>query len=309
MNVVPRQFLPHGFLAVSVVMLVTVLSTTALAQSEREPAEITDRQIELNEEGVRAIISGDQEKAVAVLSESLAYGEANATYLNLGRAYQKLGNCKEAREALEKALTAPVVDDPPPRVIDKKANEYLGELDETCPEEEPANDEKDQKAAKEDSSAEEKAEKKARETEDEAEKTARKADDDQADQSIEDPGEPPTTRGGGNGLAFATIGVGAAAVGTGIFFHLQATAERNQFWDATEGENGPVIAFNDRTAAEIEQRANTYDTVGLSADIVGGALIGVGVVMLLTNDNSSESASFNIVPTRGGAAASYRVTF
>lgn len=309
MNVCIHQPGPHRTLAVLVVALVTLMSATGLAQSEREPAEITDRQIELNEEGVRAIISGDHEKAVAVLSESLAYGEANATYLNLGRAYQKLGNCQEAREALNRALTAPVVDDPPPRVIDKKAKEYLGELDEMCPEEEPADDEKDQKAARGDNGAEEKAEKKARETEDKAEKTARKADDDQADQSIEDPGEAPTTRGGGNGLAFATMGLGAAAVGTGIFFHLQATAERNQFWDATEDEDGAVIGFNDRTAAQIEQRANTYDTVGLSADIVGGALIGLGVVMLLTNDDSSESASFNIVPTRGGAAASYRVTF
>lgn len=96
----------------------TCISSVGWAQSgdaERESAQISKRQVELNEEGVRAIISGDHQKAVAVLTESLAYGDANATYLNLGRAYQKLGNCDEAREALEKALTSPVVDEPPPR--------------------------------------------------------------------------------------------------------------------------------------------------------------------------------------------------
>mgnify|MGYP006287292989 CR=1 FL=1 len=317
MNVGTAALRARRLLAAVVFLGASVFVTNVSAQSSgetREAAEISDRQIELNEEGVRAIISGDHEKAVAVLSESLAYGEANATYLNLGRAYQKLGNCKEARKALEKALTAPVVDDPPPRVIDKKANQYLAELDEACAKDQPPEAEKDAKADADEGEREteetvEKAEREAEETEDTAEKTAEKAEDTgEDDDSLEDPGPPPESKSG-NGLAIASIGAGVAFVGAGVTMHVLASQERLPVYEANEDPDQTVVPFNDQRAAEIEQRANTYDTIGLSANIAGGALIGVGVILLLTDSGTSETSSIHVTPTRDGAAASFRLQF
>ncbi|MGM0558207.1 MAG: hypothetical protein ACQEVA_17615 [Myxococcota bacterium] len=294
----------RGVLSLALLALLTFVALPAWAQSDgetREPAEISDRQIELNEEGVRAIIDGDHQKAVAVLSESLAYGEANATYLNLGRAYQKLGDCEEAREALQNALTAPAVDDPPPRVIDKKAEQYLGELEEECPKEQPA----------EEPQQEEKAEAESAETDAKVQDPEQTAEKDPQD--VKDPGPAPSqdeVDSGGNGLAWASIGVGAAFVGGGVAMHMLASQERAPVYEAGGGDpNVTVVEFNDIEAQEREDRANLYDTIGLSADIAGGALIGVGVVMLLTDSDRSDASSFLIAPTRDGAAASYRLEF
>ena len=266
-----EAFCVRRVLSPLITCMLGLVALPALAQSddaERQPAQITERQVELNEEGVRAIIDGDHQKAIAVLSESLAYGEANATYLNLGRAYQKLGNCEEARDALNRALTAPVVDDPPPRVIDKKAKEYLGELDEDCP---------------------------------------------AADALAEEPGPAPSpdeVDRGGNGLAWASIGVGAAFVGGGVLMHVLATQQRAPVYEAGGGDpDVTVVEYDDLEARDREQTANRYDTIGLSADIAGGALIGMGVVLLLTQKDSSDASSFLIAPTRNGATAAYRISF
>jgi hypothetical protein len=112
-------------------------ASTAIAQEsptivETAPpkAQISERQTKLNDEAVSAIIRGEPERAVALLNESLAYGEANITYLNLGRAYQKLDKCAEAREAYAKVATAPAVEEPPANVVLQKTDEYLAELDE-----------------------------------------------------------------------------------------------------------------------------------------------------------------------------------
>ncbi len=102
----------------------------ATDDASREKANITERQTKLNEEAVSHIVKGKPELAVALLEESLAYGEANITYLNLGRAYQKLGNCQKARQVYAKVETAPVVEDPPAEVVNLKTAEYLAELDE-----------------------------------------------------------------------------------------------------------------------------------------------------------------------------------
>jgi hypothetical protein len=117
-------------------LLTSFLCTSVLAQSLQEPewdsARISDRQLELNDEAVSSMVRGEPERAVALLTEALTYGEANILYLNLGRAYQKTGNCVEARKALRSVPTAPKVQDPPADIIDQKAETFLKELQSDC---------------------------------------------------------------------------------------------------------------------------------------------------------------------------------
>jgi tetratricopeptide (TPR) repeat protein len=143
----------RGRLLTFLAVLVALLShgPSALAQdssSAADPAEQVDGPVEpteeqkaLNDKGVKALIAKDYERAVALLNESLALGEFNITYLNLGRAYQKLGQCEEARNAYLSAVSAPAVEEPAQRIVDAKADQYLTELEEECAEEFATTDE------------------------------------------------------------------------------------------------------------------------------------------------------------------------
>jgi hypothetical protein len=124
-----------------ILIIVAVLSglfaaSPVFGQTLQEPdwdkARITERQLELNDEAVSSMVRGKPERSVALLTEALTYGEANILYLNLGRAYQKTGNCVEARKALRSVASAPKVDDPPPTIIDEKAQAFLEELEAEC---------------------------------------------------------------------------------------------------------------------------------------------------------------------------------
>lgn len=75
----------------------------------------SDDQVKLNQSAVEAILAEDYEKAAGLLEASLELGQLNVTWLNLGRAYQKLGRCDEARKAYLSVVTAPAVDEPPRR--------------------------------------------------------------------------------------------------------------------------------------------------------------------------------------------------
>jgi Flp pilus assembly protein TadD len=110
--------------------LVCIPATSFAQASGGETAEISEAQQTLNDEGVRAMIEGDFAGAVALLERSVRMGEKNVTYLNLGRAYQKLGNCKKARKALVMAKSAPAVKDPTEKEVTDRAEEFLAELDE-----------------------------------------------------------------------------------------------------------------------------------------------------------------------------------
>ena len=112
-----------------------LVSSTAAAQEgggDQAFYEPTEEQLDLNDEAVKSLIDGDPERAVTLLKKSLALGEYNVTYLNLGRAYQKLGNCTEGRRSLHKAQTAPALKAPKRSFVTAKANEYLAELEEDC---------------------------------------------------------------------------------------------------------------------------------------------------------------------------------
>lgn len=79
-----------------------------------------------------AFKQGRYEDAVADLQEALDFGKANVLYANLGRALFRLGRCKEAAEAYQKGLEAPVVHRPSPELVRQKIEEYQQEL-QTCP--------------------------------------------------------------------------------------------------------------------------------------------------------------------------------
>ncbi|MEL6181195.1 MAG: hypothetical protein AAFS10_19720, partial [Myxococcota bacterium] len=83
-------------------------------------------------EGAKASNEGDYAKAVRLLKVSLDLGATNVTYLNLGRALQKAGECEEARHAYDKALLAPPVENPSPDKVRAIAFKYQQELNARC---------------------------------------------------------------------------------------------------------------------------------------------------------------------------------
>ena len=300
--------LVHCALSFSVVSLVIFLPASVASQEARPSAEISERQAELNEEGVRAVIRGDYEKGIAVLSESLAYGEANVTYLNLGRAYQKLGKCREAKNALEKAKTAPAVADPPPEIIDKKADQYLEELEKNCDfdkkapvadkpdEDQAATDEDDSQASADDSGE----------------------DDDTEESSAESLDAPSSgtggeSDGGSSVWGWTMLGTGVAIAGAGIIPHVMAANERAPVLEAQS--DGNVIAYDDRDAARREDKANMLNTVGLGMNIGGAVLAGVGTYLIISSggeskpDKSRDAPKILLRASPTGGRAAIRIRF
>jgi tetratricopeptide (TPR) repeat protein len=92
----------------------------------------SDEQLALNDEGVEALIEGNYARAVAHFEQALLLGEFNVTYLNLGRAYQRLGECQKAQQALGKVKTSPRIENPPVKVVNRKAKQYLVEIGDSC---------------------------------------------------------------------------------------------------------------------------------------------------------------------------------
>jgi len=117
-------------LVVGMVVLVTVL-VPALACAKKNP--VKEQLLKLNEEAVEALAAGDYVLAIERLEESLAIEELNVTYLNLGRAYAKNGQCNKALEAYDRMAVAPRVDEPSPELIFATLTKYRAELLETCP--------------------------------------------------------------------------------------------------------------------------------------------------------------------------------
>lgn len=107
-----------------------LLPSIAFAQAS---VELSDYQVKANDNGVRALIAGDFPSAVANFQSSLRLGEANITWLNLGRTYQKMGQCQDAKDAYSSAKTAPVVSSPTAQEIASILNTYSNELPAQCP--------------------------------------------------------------------------------------------------------------------------------------------------------------------------------
>jgi hypothetical protein len=101
----------------------------ALAQEARE----TEAQFDMNRAGVEAVIAGDFDRAIQLFKGSLALGELNITYLNLGRAHQRAGHCRDAATAYQSVVDAPKVASPTPREVEALARQFYSELERDCP--------------------------------------------------------------------------------------------------------------------------------------------------------------------------------
>mgnify|MGYP002633194949 CR=1 FL=1 len=112
-------------LCLAALLAALVCATPAAAQDFASPS---DTQIKLYEEGAAAFQAGEFEKAVRLFQASIDLGPLNLTYLNLGRALFRLDRCEEARDALDKARSAPRVANPPPEAVMDKIVEYSLDL-------------------------------------------------------------------------------------------------------------------------------------------------------------------------------------
>jgi hypothetical protein len=245
------------------VIAFTVGLSPVLAQETVEP---TDAQQTLNDEGVRALIEGDYAGAVSLLERSIRLGEVNVTYLNLGRAYQKMERCEEAREALEAAKTSPAVADPPRDEVQEVADGYLAELAEQCSEAADATD--------------------ATDTSDTSAQQVQAVDDGESDTEDEAVSALPADDSGGvDALAVGVTVSGAALIGGAVGLHFVAESERSEVTDAARDDAGNIDSLTQVEARRIEKRANTMDSVAMAMGVGGAVVTGVGVYLFL---NESE---------------------
>lgn len=217
------------------------------------------------------------------------------TYLNLGRAYQKLGNCDQARDAFDRALSAPRVEQPSPAFVQRKVSEYRAELDAQCPAsneadasestaEDPQNTEAPADVQDDDEAA--------------ASGTAGEASGDEAGAPVKAPPKAEQS----SPLAWAVTLSGLAIMaGGGAMFGL-AAAERNKVRSQPDAGQGVVTERTMREAADIESRANTYDTIGV-ATFAGGAIItGLGAYLFLSASHSCASGRRRASRSEGALA-------
>lgn len=109
-----------------------LLPAPAIFAQSGDMVEPSAAQLELNNQGVRAIGARKFAEAVKLYQASLALGELNITYVNMGRAYQYMNLCAEAEEAYANALRAPKVAEPAPAQIAAAIERYRDELDAKC---------------------------------------------------------------------------------------------------------------------------------------------------------------------------------
>lgn len=93
----------------------------------------TSEQKKLNRRAYESMAQGDHQDAIEAYLRSLELGELNVTWLNLGRAYQKSGECEKAFDAYDHVSDAPPVEKPGPEVVASSLERFRGELDEECP--------------------------------------------------------------------------------------------------------------------------------------------------------------------------------
>lgn len=106
-----------------------LVTLPAMAFAQVTPSETQSR---YNNEGVLKMQENDYEGAVARFQSSLALGDLNITYLNLGRSYFRLDRCLEAREAFEAVESAPAVASPTPAEIAAALEKFRTDLDDDC---------------------------------------------------------------------------------------------------------------------------------------------------------------------------------
>lgn len=95
-------------------------------------AEASPEQDALIRKGVQASNEGQPEEALRFYRAALALGESNVLQLNIGRAYQKMGDCGQAEARYKRALEAPQVEQPSPSEVQEAVARYLAQMPEGC---------------------------------------------------------------------------------------------------------------------------------------------------------------------------------
>ncbi|MFP4596685.1 MAG: tetratricopeptide repeat protein [Persicimonas sp.] len=240
---------------------------TVFAQESIEEyaeSEPSGDQVRLNQAAVEAIVAEDFEKAAKLLESSLELGEHNVTWLNLGRAYQKLGRCKDAKNAYLSAVSAPAVKEPSPKLVNAKAEQYLEEVEESC--------EESKKLAAADEA-------------DEANGADEASEADEGDQKSV---EPVTETGGANVAGWASTITGGALLGTSAVFYMLGRSEHRVVTDAIHSSDGTVDQINRSEAIERQERGDTFKTLALSTAIAGAAATGLGVYLFVSDDSEPQ---------------------
>jgi hypothetical protein len=253
-----------------------LFAPTATAQEEpsspdQQTIELSDEARRLNDEAVSAIIKGDYTPAIALLEQLREFGESNVVFLNLGRAYQKLGQCRKARDMLTQVESAPAVGKPSPELVRKKARKYMRELTSDCPEK------------PDDASA------KSTGTEDQAAACADTSDRAQAPTS-----NPRSTWRKQVGWAGVSTGV-AAGVG-GLALHFVAKSKR----ESIGGLDGEPANVRYPEAIRRRDQANKFDTIGVSLGILGVMATGMGAYFLLSESTAESTANQISLSTLAG---------
>ncbi|MFP4600424.1 MAG: hypothetical protein ACLFVJ_19365 [Persicimonas sp.] len=232
-------------LAACTVALALCVTTPCFAQ---ESVEASEQQIELNDQALEAMNDGNYVRAASLLEEANHLGELNVSYLNLGRAYQHMGRCDDARQALQRALAAPQVGSPPPDLVQKKAREYLADVDDSCEQDQVAEPVEDDGLA----------------------------------------AEPTAVDSSGRTWGYVALGTGAALmVGAGLL-EWQAISLRDDIQGADADGDGFADDLTRRQALDKQDDANLYDTLALSGAVAGGALVGTGLYLILRSDTSQQ---------------------
>jgi hypothetical protein len=123
----------RGLVAVlGAVLCLGVLAGTSPAQAQ-DLVEPSAAQLQLNDQGYKAFVEEDWERAIRLYQALLDLGPLNTAYASLGYALFKAGRCEEARAAYDLATTAPQVVDPPPEAVAQALEAYREKLSDTCP--------------------------------------------------------------------------------------------------------------------------------------------------------------------------------
>lgn len=126
----------HLRLATSLASWLAALCLVATpAWADPPKVKPTADQLRLLDQALRAAQGGKHEEAARLYQQALEIAPLNVAYLGLGRAQQRLGACVPAWRAFQRALDAPVSDDPrtPPDKVREGLTRFLGELRQTCP--------------------------------------------------------------------------------------------------------------------------------------------------------------------------------
>ena len=129
MPLIPTRLKSSHATALAVAFATTLLATSASAQT----VELTQTQRSYNDQGVAALASDDYSTAISSFEASLTMGAANIIFLNLGRAFQRSGQCLRAKQTYAKVADAPVVAAPTKAEVDAVLAKFQAELPQVCP--------------------------------------------------------------------------------------------------------------------------------------------------------------------------------